>query len=228
MVRGTPERLRRCGVRLTMTVGLMKAARATFGGMRLPIRILVPCVLLSACAPKLARTWSAPDVGELRFNKLAVVGLTDQEAYRIQAEDAIVEVLTVNAVASHTLQPEHTALRDTVRMVEAFRKAGCDGVVTLELKNQTVRTVAPAPDDTDALTEHLDDYWAEPSEQGTMDFASGQRMAVEVHVFDLKAGRMVYNTLAVETGAKDAADLVRRVREDVVRDLRKRGLVPGG
>lgn len=206
----------------------MKDARATFGRMTLPIRILVPCVLLTACAPKLARTWTAPDVGELRFNKLVVVGLTDQEAYRIQAEDALVEALTLNAVASHTLQPEHTALRDTARMVEAFRKAGCDGVVTLELKNQTVRTVAAAPDDMNALGDHLDDYWAEPSEQGTLDFAPGQRMAVEVHVFDLAAGRMVYNALVVEGGAKDAADLVRRVRQSVVRDLRKRGLVPEG
>ena len=40
-----------------------------------------------------------------------------------------------------------------------------------------------------------------------MDFASGQRMAVEVHVFDLKAGRMVYRTLAVEN--RDARDASR-------------------
>jgi hypothetical protein len=35
----------------------------------------------------------------------------------------------------------------------------------------------------------------------------------------------VWDGLAVEQDARDAADLVRMVRDDVMRDLRKRGLV---
>jgi hypothetical protein len=46
-----------------------------------------------------------------------------------------------------------------------------------------------------------------------------------VHVFDLVKGKKVWDGLAVEQDARDVTDLITLVRDDVVRDLRKRGLI---
>jgi len=192
--------------------------------------LTVALVLLSGCATSsLGRTWAAPDAQATSFKKLAVVALTKQEVYRIQAEDALVEEMAGNGVASHTLLPGLTALRDTAAVLAALREAGCDGIVTVQLKSAAVR---PDPNAKPLVTtatagQAMDDYWVDPSVQETQSFAPGQHFAVEVHVFDLGKGTMIWNGLAIEQNARDAAELMRMVRQDVVKDLRKRGLIAG-
>lgn len=201
--------------------------------MHTPIRpvlpLLFPILLLaSGCASSgMGRTWAAPDAQTRPFTKLAVIALTKQEAYRMQAEDALVAEMGGRGVASYTLLPGLQALRDTAAVLQAVRGAGCDGLVTLQLKSGNVKpdpNAKPVATGTSAAQE-LDDYWVDPSVQETQSFAAGQYFAVEVHVFDLKQGKKVWDGLAVEQDARDAADLVRMVRDDVMRDLRKRGLV---
>lgn len=197
--------------------------------MRPFLPLLFPVLLLvSGCASSgLGRTWAAPDAQARPFTRLAVIALTKQEAYRMQAEDALVAELGGRGVASHTLLPGLQALRDTATVLKALRDAGCDGLVTLQLKSGNVK---PDPNAKPVVTtttaaQAIDDYWVDPSAQETQSFAAGQYFAVEVHVFDLKQGKKVWDGLAVEQDARDAADLVRMVRDDVMRDLRKRGLV---
>jgi hypothetical protein len=81
--------------------------------------------------------------------------------------------------------------------------------------------VAAAP----SYGEVSDDYWVDPSAQTTEGFADGQFFSVEVHVFDLNKRKMVYNGLVIEQNAKDAADLVRLVRRNVMEDLKSKGVV---
>jgi len=189
---------------------------------------LIIVVFANGCAPTgLGRSWAAPDAQPTSFRKLAVVALTKQEVYRMQAEDALVQEMPSNSVASHTLLPGLNALRDTAAVVAALRAAGCDGLVTLQLKSGAVK---PDPNATPVATtttpgEAIDDYWIDPGAQETQTFAAGQYFVVEVHVFDLVKGTKVWDGLAVEQGARDVPDLIRRVRQVVVKDLRKRGLV---
>jgi hypothetical protein len=190
--------------------------------------VLLALLLATGCSETgLGRTWAAPDEQQLAFKKLAVVALTKQEVYRIQAEDALVQEMRTTSVASHTLLPGLQALRDTAAVVAALRAAGCDGLVTLQLKSGAVKPDPNAkPVATTTTTgEALDDYWVDPTAQETQSFAAGQYFAVEVHVFDLVKGKKVWDGLAVEQDARDVTELITMVRDDVLRDLRKRGLI---
>jgi hypothetical protein len=192
------------------------------------LALILPLLLATGCADSgLGRTWAAPDAEARTYSKLAVIALTKQEVYRLQAEDAMVAEMGGRGVASHELLPGLNALRDTAAVVKALREAGCDGIVTLQLKSGTVKpdpNAKPVATGTTA-TQAIDDYWVDPHAQETQSFAAGQYFAVEVHLFDLVKGKKVWDGLAVEQDARDAADLIRMVRQDVVRDLRKRGLI---
>jgi len=185
---------------------------------------------LSGChTTNMGRSWAAPDAQGRSFTKLAVVALTKQEAYRMQAEDALVHEMH-NGVASHTLLPGLNSLHDTATAIAALRAAGCDGVLILRLKSAAVRidpNAAPTPAATPAasLGQDVDDYWIDPSAQETYSFLPGQYFAVDVRLFDLKDDKKVWSGLAVEQDARDVGQLVRMVRNDVLKDLRERGLI---
>jgi hypothetical protein len=197
--------------------------------MRLPS--LLPfgfgALLLAGCASSnLGRSWVAPDAGGTTFKKLGVIALTNQEVYRREAEHALVQELGERGLASYMVLPELRSLRDTAAVVATLREAGCDGIVTLQLKSGKVRpdTKTP-PRPASSPAEVMDDYWVDPAAQEVSSFAPGQYFSVEVHVFDLAKRKMVYNGLVIEQDAKDTQDLVRMVREDVLRDLKKKGMV---
>ncbi|HMC96744.1 MAG TPA: hypothetical protein VKG92_03780 [Flavobacteriales bacterium] len=190
--------------------------------------VMILITLITGCASSgLGRTWAAPDAQATSFRKVAVIALTRQEVYRMQAEDALVQEMSTNGVASHNLLPGLNALRDTTAVIAALREAGCDGIVTVQLKSGAVRPDpnAPATPVTASAGQEMVDYWADPSTQTTESFAANQYFAVEVHLFDMAKGKMVWNGLAIEQGARDAAELMRMVRKDVVKDLRDRGLI---
>ena len=181
--------------------------------------------IASCSTTGLGRTWAAPDAQGTSFSKIAVVALTQQEVYRIQAEDALIAEMP-KGVASHTLLSGLNALRDTAAAVAALRQAGCDAVVVLRLKSAPVRPDPNAPPPaSSSVGQDANDYWVDPAAQETQSFAPGQHFAVDVRLFDLAKNRMVWNGLAIEQGARDAAELVRMVRADVIKDLRARGLI---
>lgn len=183
-------------------------------------------LVLSACkTSNIGRSWADPYAQGRNFTKLAVVALTKQEVYRMQAEDELVASM-YNGIASHTLLPGLNSLHDTATAIAALRAADCDGVVILRLKSGSVRIDPNAPAKPAAsLGQDVDDYWVDPSAQEAHSFLPGQYFAVDVRVFDLKDDRMVYSGLVVEQDAKDVSDLVRMVRSDVLKDLRQRGLI---
>jgi hypothetical protein len=193
-----------------------------------PKLLIVPVIALltvSCSTTGLGRSWAAPDAMAAPFAKLAVVTLTKQEVYRLQAEDALVAEMT-NGVASHTLLPGLSALHDTATALATLRQAGCDGLVVLRLKSGQVRPdTRSGPATTNSAGQDMGDYWVDPSAQQAESFAPGQYFAVDVRVFNLTKSKLVWSGLAIEQGATDAAELVRMVRTDVVRDLKHRGLI---
>lgn len=184
-------------------------------------------LLLAGCASSnLGRSWAAPDAGGTTFKKLGVIALTNQEVYRREAEHALAQELGDRGLASYMVLPELRSLRDTAAVVATLREAGCDGIITLQLKSAPVSPdTRSAASSTSSYGQVADDYWVDPSHQQPQTFAPGQYFSVEVHVFDLAKRRMVYNGLVIEQDAKDTQDLVRMVREDVMRDLKKKGMV---
>jgi hypothetical protein len=192
-----------------------------------PTLFLALLPLLFSCASSnLGRSWVAPDAGGTAFTKIGIVALTNQEVYRREAEYALQQELGEPGLSSYMVLPELNSLRDTAQVVAKLKEAGCDGIVTLQLKSGNVMPdTKAAPTTTSSYGAVADDYWVDPSAQQVEGFASGQYFSVEVHVFDLAKRKMVYNGLVIEQGARSTADLVRMVRRDVMNDLKKKGLV---
>ena len=183
-------------------------------------------MLFSCATSNMGRSWVAPDASGTQFTKLGIVAFTQQEVYRREAEYALQQELGERGVSSYMLLPELKSLRDTAKVVATLKDAGCDGIVTLQLKSGAVRPdTRTQPSTAPSYGQVADDYWVDPSAQGTQGFANGQYFSVEVHVFDLAKRKMVYNGLAIEQNANNTADLVRLVRRDVLEDLRKKGVV---
>lgn len=188
--------------------------------------VLVAALLTGCASSNVGRSWVAPDAGGTAFSKIGIVALTNQEVYRREAEHALKEELGTRGLASYMLLPELRSLRDTAAVVATLREAGCDAIVTLQLKTGQVQPDTKAtPAATASYGQVADDYWVDPSAQQTQTFAPGQYFSVEVHVFDLAKRKMVYNGLVIEQDARDTRDLVRMVREDVMKDLRAKGVV---
>jgi hypothetical protein len=192
-----------------------------------PILFLALLPLLFSCASSnMGRSWVAPDAGGGPFTRLGIVAFTQQEVYRREAEYALQQELGDRGLSSYMVLPELKALRDTAQVVAKLKEAGCDGIVTLQLKSGNVQPDTKATPSTNAsFGDVADDYWVDPSAQQAEGFAQGQYFSVEVHVFDLAKRQMVYNGLVVEQGARNTADLVRMVRRDVMDDLKKKGVV---
>lgn len=192
--------------------------------LHLSAAVAIIAGVVSCSTTGLGRSWAAPDAQGTTFSKLAVVALTRQEVYRVEAEDALVAEMT-NGVASHTILPGLNQLNDTAAALTAIRGAGCDGLVVLRLKSGPVK---PDPNagavTTGSAGADMNDYWSAGATQAES-FAPGQYFAVDVRLFDLRKNKLVWSGLAVEQNARDAGDLVRKVRADVIQDLRQRGLV---
>lgn len=185
-------------------------------------------LLFSCATSNMGRSWVAPDASGTQFTRLGIVAFTQQEVYRREAEYALQQELGERGVSSYMLLPELKSLRDTAKVVATLKEAGCDGIVTLQLKSGAVRPDnKPRNAEVPSYGQVSDDYWVDPSAQSTEGFANGQFFSVEVHVFDLTKRKMVYNGLVIEQNAKDAADLVRMVRRDVLEDLKSKGVVKG-
>ncbi|HRH71180.1 MAG: hypothetical protein JNL43_12065 [Flavobacteriales bacterium] len=195
--------------------------------MRLPTITLL-LLTVSCASSNLGRSWVSPDAAGKQFKKLGVVALTNQEVYRREAEWALVQELGERGLASYQLLDGLNSLRDTANVVRTLQEAGCDGIVTLQLKSGRVRPdPAAAPSSNASVGTTMDDYWVDPSAQQAEAFLPGQFFSVEVHVFDMAARKMVYNGLAIEQDARNTADLVHMVRRDVMDDLRQKGVVSG-
>ncbi len=196
--------------------------------VRLSAAIFLVLSITSCSTTGLGRSWAAPDAAGTRFNKLGIVALTKQEVYRREAEYALEQELAGRGLSSYMLLPDLTSLRDTATVISKLQEAGCDGIVTLQLKSGAIRPDTQAPPNTTASYGQVsDDYWVDPSAQQTEAFAPGQYFSVEVHVFDMAKRKMVYNGLVIQQGARNTADLVQLVRSDVMRDLRAKGVVSG-
>lgn len=93
-------------------------------------------VFLSSCASttQLERSWTAPEAGSIRFNRIMVIAMAPDEALRRSAEDAMrQQIERAEAVPSYKLLSSIDALKDRAQVAEAIRTVGADGLVVMRL-----------------------------------------------------------------------------------------------
>lgn len=114
------------------------------------VRLGLSCVAVAAlasCAPttQLTSSWSDPDAGGRKYQKIAIVGVSPQTARRHMYEDAFVAALQkrgTGAVASYSLAGDGKLDKETA--ASKLQEAGVDAVIVTRLVDkETVQEYYP-------------------------------------------------------------------------------------
>src|SRR5688572_1216848 len=80
------------------------------------------------------KTWTAPDVSSLKFTKLFVLVLADDDFNRRLAESALSEQLTtIPTVFATTVLPDITDTKKKAKVLEAIKSTKADGIIVMRL-----------------------------------------------------------------------------------------------
>lgn len=111
-------------------------------GMRFAALVICQVFLLAGCASDtvVQQSYTAPGVSSLKFSKILVVGLMQNDIDRRLAENTIVgSVRNVPTVASHKLIPGVLGKDDKPALIQAIKDGQFDGVVVLRMKGSDTR-----------------------------------------------------------------------------------------
>lgn len=100
------------------------------------LTLAVACAaLLAGCkTTTLESTWTAPEVGSIKFNKILVIGISPVASLREPLEDKIKSQITrVPAIASYELLPEVEDQVNPEKIAEVIAAHDIDGIITLRM-----------------------------------------------------------------------------------------------
>ena len=106
-----------------------------------PLRILYALLLLAGMSflegcsqTSVNKTWTAPDVGSLKFTKLFVLVLAEDDFNRRLAESALSEQFTtIPTVFATSVLPDITDTKKKAKVLEAIKSAQADGIIVMRL-----------------------------------------------------------------------------------------------
>jgi hypothetical protein len=183
---------------------------------------------------ELETSWRAPDVGEIEFDKIMVMAVAPDGALRRTAEEAMQrEIERVPTVAAYELLQNEEDLKDRMRVAEAVREAGVDGLIVLRfIRDDTEVIYRPGnrmpPPYTSfwgyytrpyALAPFYWDYRDQP------EVVSSRVVGIETNIYNARDESLIWSGY---TRTRDPANIEQLVAEvaDVVRDhLREQGLI---
>jgi hypothetical protein len=184
-------------------------------------------MLLAACSSTstdLVDTWKAPGLSKLEFRKVLVLVISDNEAVRHVAEDALVERLNRKTVAvpAYVILGD-TALKDKDAVREKLQRAGFDGAVTMRMigKNQVVTT--PIPD-------VYHGFWPYYSYGIGVVYNPGEVrtdtiVRLETNIYSLTDDQLLWSSASETFDPSDTRGAVNNVVDALASKLRRDGLI---
>lgn len=218
-----------------------------------PLRIalalltLVPAAFLGGCGTtRMEATWHGQDVGQLRFRSVLVVSLLQDEDYRRMSEAALRDAIKrVPVTTSFELVPVAADLKDRAAITKAIRERGIEGVVTMRLVDQNTRAVTGSPSAVAVASGQYSDpvfdaypfydffyhaFDAATYFQSQRNAYADRTFHVEIRIFDVASGKLVWaglsKTTVSYTRANDVRALVTDVADVLRSTLQQQGLVP--
>jgi hypothetical protein len=108
---------------------------------------VVVCLALAACAStRLVNQWQAPEYGGAGFDKILVIGISEEAGNRRAFEDVMTRKLAergVEAIPGYRVLPRTDAAADEPTLLDAVRDSGADAVLMTRLvrvKDEVVYT----------------------------------------------------------------------------------------
>jgi hypothetical protein len=203
--------------------------------IRTAAAVLVLLLSIACASTRLESSWVKPDVGQLKFKKIVAAALTRNPGRRRMLEDAMVAEIrsaapSVQAVPSYTVVPDNL-IREEERVRERIERAGFDGVVMLRITDVSHQDtyvpgrVAYAP-------VHYRTLWGYYRHWTPVAYRPGyverdRNVSVETILYSTGGDAdMVYAAVSRTVNPTSPKDLVEGVARAVVKDMKKKGLLP--
>lgn len=186
-------------------------------------------LMLAACTTtRLESDWVAPEVGDLKFQRLFVVAITPDFASRRRTEQALQQQITsVPVVASYEwvpdlrLDPDHTQLNAAIQQTQA------DGIVVLRLfSNKTEILYIPGGAMPDAYLTLQAYYSSSQSNTFTSLVSTDQVLGIETNVYRAETGSLVWSATSRSVSPANIDELIKDLLAAVRTRLKQRQLIP--
>jgi len=184
---------------------------------------------------KFTTSWKAPGVTRrvMAGQKVAVVAMTEDQALRMSAEEAMARALSAHGVtgeASYRVIPTEE-LRDRAKAQAWFEKRGVKAVVTLRLVSvDKAKTYSPVVWTTYSYYGSFYDYyawgWSDPS---LMRVTEETTVALEMLIFAVQDGGLAWaGTCETTDPPKNPDKFAKSVVDEAVKQMEKQGLLAKG
>ena len=189
--------------------------------------------LISCSTTKLTSTWTDPQYRGSQYSHLLVIGVAEQEDIRRSFEERFVERLEANGIkaveSSSVMSKDQKIDKETILAV--VEKTGVDGVLLTYLVAVKEKEVAsPGP-----TYSRADDYHGGtiPDLSSAYDYRSGSqyyttrvKVRLETNLYDAKTEQKVWSARSRTLNPKSDTALMDSVIDALVKDLKKKKLLP--
>ncbi len=186
-------------------------------------------LLLTSCTTtRLETDWVAPDVGDLKFQRLFVVAIAPDFASRRRTEQALQRQITsVPVVASYEWVPDLRQDPDRTQLTAAIRETQSDGVVVLRLiSNKTEVLYIPGGAMPDAYLTLQAYYSSSQSNSFTSLVSTDRVLGIETNIYRAESGSLVWSGATRSVSPASIDELVKHLLGAVGKRLRQRQLIP--
>jgi hypothetical protein len=194
---------------------------------------LAAAVLLVACATTTTTaTWRDPDLGDVRFRSLLVMGVGEDQFARRKYEDALASALRdrgVEVTTSYSMLPESRRLSEQ-EVDEAVRSRGFEGVIVTRVTATGEETVhypgyyeyyrLPLYDHYYRFYAYSYDRVWRPGYTDTL-----HTVSLETLLYQAPGGRIAWGMRSKSIDPDNLDGLVRSLVEQTVRNLAESGLL---
>ncbi len=183
-------------------------------------------IVLTSCGPKtkIAMDWTNPDYGNVRFNKVVAIAMSQDQIIRRIAEDEFVAKLPkgTEGVASYTIIPAEK--RDDVEAVKAILKdANIDGAAVFSLVSEDMKL------EFNRGTPYYNFWgyygWAYPTVHGSSYLMTEMVVRIYSAVYEVEDATLVWSALSETTDQASTQKIIDDVVRLVIRSMTSKGMV---
>lgn len=197
------------------------------------VSIALGLLLLAGCnTTSVENAWVAPDVSQIRFNKIMVVATSPDGALRRTAEEAMkAQVQRVECVTSYSLLGAESDLKDIAKVAATLKTAGVDGVVVVRPvcdRNEITYVPGqpmPLPYRTFrgyyARSYGLNAFFYEPGY-----FDTTRVVKLETNIYEVAGERLIWSGVTTSTNPGNTNQLVQDTAKAIRAELIKQKLMP--
>ncbi len=176
-------------------------------------------------------SWTAPEVGALKFEKVVVIAATPDRLLRREAEQAMRTNLESVAVAmSFELMPDEKTLKDRDQVIAVVQGSEADGAIVMRpLFNLAEAAYLPdrgGPEPYRDMWDYYSSDWGLSAfYQDTGTVVVDTFVGIETSVYEVGSAKLLWRGVTSTKNPEDAATLVNQIAQTVRTELRKQKLI---